>query len=80
MISLPYLNAKRSLCDAVMPAMIELMAISIIIGFFNLFNSIFGVCFVIRNKIDVPIYKPVRTNSTNSKSKKKGKKEKNSMK
>lgn len=67
-----------------MPAMIELMAISIIIGFFNLFNSIFGVCFVIRNKIDVPIYKPVRANSTNSKPKKKdspkkGKKENNTM-
>jgi hypothetical protein len=41
-------------CEAVLPGIIELMAISMLIGFFNLLNSIFGVCFVIRNKIDVP--------------------------
>jgi hypothetical protein len=45
---------KNSVCEAVLPGIVELMAISMLIGFFNLLNSIFGVCFVIRNKIDVP--------------------------
>ena len=48
------------MCEAVLPAIVELMAISMIIGFFNLINSIFGVCFVIRNKIDVPSSLPRR--------------------
>jgi len=53
-ISEPYKNFKDSLCEAVLPGIVELMAISMLIGFLNLLNSIFGVCFVIRNKIDVP--------------------------
>jgi len=53
-LSEPYKNFKDSVCEAVLPGIIELMAISMLIGFFNLLNSIFGVCFVIRNKIDVP--------------------------
>ena len=60
LISQPYLQFKESVCEAVLPAIVELMAISIIIGFFNLINSIFGVCFVIRNKIDVPNSLPRR--------------------
>lgn len=42
---------------SILPGIVELIAVSIIIGIFNLLNSIFGVCFVIRNKIDVPSYK-----------------------
>ena len=57
MISQPFLQFKATTCDAVLPGIVELMAVSMLIGFFNLFNSIFGVCFVIRNKVDVPIYK-----------------------
>jgi hypothetical protein len=54
-LSEPYKNFKDSVCEAVLPGIIELMAVSMLIGFFNLLNSIFGVCFVIRNKIDVPM-------------------------
>jgi hypothetical protein len=42
------------------------MAISMVIGFFNLINSIFGVCFVIRNKIDVPNSLPRRSSRGSS--------------
>lgn len=52
---------RHSVCEAVLPGIVELMAISIVIGFFNLINSIFGVCFVIRNKIDVPSSLPRRS-------------------
>jgi hypothetical protein len=52
---------KASVCDAVLPGIIELMAISMLIGILNLLNSIFGVCFVIRNKIDVPNSHPRRS-------------------
>ena len=59
MIASPYTQFKKSVCEAVMPGVIELLAISIIIGIFNLATATFGTCFVIRNKVDVPIYKTV---------------------
>ena len=49
-----------------LPGIVELMAISMVIGFFNLINSIFGVCFVIRNKIDVPASLPRRASRSYS--------------
>ena len=42
-----------------MPGVIELLAIAIIIGIFNLASATFGACFVIRNKVDVPVYKSI---------------------
>jgi hypothetical protein len=74
-------------CEAVLPGIVELMAISIVIGFFNLINSIFGVCFVIRNKIDVPSSLPRRStrgystlSSTSEQGKERKKSKKNSTK
>ncbi len=66
-----------------LPGIVELMAISIVIGFFNLINSIFGVCFVIRNKIDVPSSLPRRSTrgySTLSNTSEQGKERKKSKK
>ncbi len=57
---------KQSVCESVLPGIVELMAISMIIGFFNLINSVFGVCFVIRNKIDVPSSLPRRASRSYS--------------
>ena len=54
------------MCDAVLPGIVELLGISMLIGLFNLFNTIFGVCFVIRNKVDVPVYEAHRRSSTAS--------------
>ena len=75
------------MCEAVLPGIVELMAISIVIGFFNLINSIFGVCFVIRNKIDVPSSLPRRStrgystlSSTSEQGKERKKSKKNSTK
>ena len=79
MIKQPYINFQQSLCSAVLPGIVELMAISMLIGFFNLLNSIFGVCFVIRNKIDVPKVKR-GTRSIHSPKISKDKKSKKSMK
>ena len=42
-----------------MPGVIELLAISLVIGVFNLITATFGTCFVIRNKVDVPVYKSI---------------------
>ena len=72
---------KNSLCHAVLPGIVELMAISILIGFFNLINSVFGVCFVIRNNIDVPSSLPRRSSrsfSTSSNTSEQGKERKKS--
>ena len=74
---------RHSVCEAVLPGIVELMAISIVIGFFNLINSIFGVCFVIRNKIDVPSSLPRRSTrgySTLSNTSEQGKERKKSKK
>lgn len=48
------------MCDAVVPGLVEILVISCFIGFFNFMNTIFGVCFVLRNKIDVPQPKQVK--------------------
>ena len=82
-IEQPYMQFRHSVCEAVLPGIVELMAISILIGFFNLINSIFGVCFVIRNKIDVPSSLPRRSTrgySTLSNTSEQGKESKKSKK
>lgn len=73
MIASPYTQFKKSVCDAVMPGVIELLAISIIIGIFNLASATFGACFVIRNKVDVPIYRAVASRSVKTEKKSKSK-------
>ena len=64
MIANPYIQFQTSVCDAALPGVIELLAISLVIGILNLINSIFGTCFVIRNKIDVPTYKAIKNSSS----------------
>lgn len=41
------------MCQAIAPGLVELLAIACFIGILNVLNTIFGVCFVHRNKIDV---------------------------
>jgi hypothetical protein len=74
-MSEPYLRFKQTTCEAVLPGIVEMMAIAMLIGFFNLFNTIFGVCFVVRNKVDVPVYKPPAQSKKSSHNKKHSKKE-----
>jgi preprotein translocase subunit SecY len=57
MISQPYKRAKAGVCEAVLPGMVELMALCLLVGLFNGIATVFGVCFVVRNKVDVPVYK-----------------------
>ena len=45
------------MCDAVVPGVIELLAITCAIGVFNITCAVFAVCFVLRNKIVVPQFK-----------------------
>eukprot|EP00347_Sterkiella_histriomuscorum_P001166 403373073 len=49
-----YVKFKEPLCSAVLPGIVEVLVISCFIGVFNLMCTIFGVCFVLRNKVDVP--------------------------
>lgn len=79
MIADPYLQFKQSVCNATLPGVIELLAISLLIGILNFANSVFGTCFVIRNKIDVPVYKQLKESTKEKvkekKPKSKGRKE-----
>ena len=43
-----------------LPGIIEILTIAAILGVFNVLNTILGICFVIRNEIDVPVYKEER--------------------
>lgn len=42
------------------PGMVELLAIACVIGILNLLNTIWGVCFVLRNKVDVAHVKDLK--------------------
>jgi hypothetical protein len=42
------------------PGIVELLGVSILVGIFNLMNSIFGMLFVVRNKLDIPKVKDSR--------------------
>ena len=43
-----------------LPGIIEILTIASILGIFNILNTIFGLCFVIRNEIEVPVYKEIK--------------------
>ena len=43
-----------------LPGIIEILTIAAILGVFNVLNTILGICFVIRNEIDVPVFKEER--------------------
>jgi hypothetical protein len=49
------------MCDGVVPGIIEILAVSILIGALSFIKTIFGLCFVIRNKIDVPKNKQLKS-------------------
>ena len=55
-----FLAAQKPLCNAMLPGIIEILTIAAILGVFNVLNTILGICFVIRNEIDVPVYKEER--------------------
>ncbi len=55
-----YLAAQKPLCNAMLPGIIEILTIAAILGVFNVLNTILGICFVIRNEIDVPVFKEER--------------------
>lgn len=59
-----FVTFRQPLCDAVLPGVVETLVVTCFIGFFNILATIFGVCFVLRNKIDLP--QPRKNSKTTS--------------
>lgn len=60
---------RQPLCEAALPGIVETLVITCFIGFFNILATIFGVCFVLRNKIDLPQPRKNSKGSTKASSK-----------